>query len=86
MVIDEWWKSEKKERESFYGDAIDEPYLKYGKNYFESFILISNKEPLDDDSLILAFGEFLKIFRNMERNVSDKTFKQDSYLKNIKKT
>ena len=78
VVIEEWWKSEKKERESFYGDAIDEPYLKYGKNYFESFILISNKEPLDDDSLILAFGEFLKIFRNMERNVSDKTFKQDS--------
>lgn len=75
VVIEEWWKSEKKERESFYGDAIDEPYLKYGKNYFESFILISNKEPLDDDSLILAFGEFLKIFRNMERNVSDKTFK-----------
>lgn len=89
VVIEEWWKSEKKERESFYGDAIDEPYLKYGKNYFESFILISNKEPLDDDSLILAFGEFLKIFRNMERNVSDKTFKQDSlfekYQENLKK-
>lgn len=57
MVIEEWWKSEKKERK-FLWDAIDEPYLKYGKNYFESFILISNKEPLDDDSLILAFGEF----------------------------
>lgn len=81
MIVEEWWKESKKDREKLYVKEPDRYYVKYGKNYFESYILMSDKEPLDDDSLGIAFNEFIEYFRKVQEEVSDKVFKNDELFK-----
>ncbi|WP_228464290.1 PDDEXK family nuclease [Listeria marthii] len=76
VEIDNWWKNIRELKN-------DETFLSlesYGKNYFESFVLLYTKEnqDLDSDQLGFLYDKFLQEFSNLaEHSLDAKDFKKD---------
>lgn len=77
-IIENWWIGSKKERESIYVVPNEKMYNDYGKNYFESFVLVEHEEELEEEYLELLLDKFISIFLKLEVNPDIKSFKSDA--------
>ncbi len=76
-IVENWWINNKKKRESMYTVPNEKKYIDYGKNYFESFVLIEREEELEEGYLELLLDKFISTFLKLEANPDIKSFKND---------
>ena len=74
-TIERWWKVNIERIDKSKKSVID----KYGKNYFESFVLQFRDDEIDLDSdyLKVMYEEMCSILDKMERDISHNEFKKD---------
>lgn len=75
-IIEEWWKDTQKERNELYEEKYKD-YLRYGKIYFEAYVLCERTQELDDSYLLILFEKYLNDFSKIELDVDMRTFKSD---------
>ena len=83
MDADEWWtRNRKKELVKVEEDEIN--ICKYGRNYFESYVILRMPENTDDDELSNLFVEFIKDAKKAPRDKTMSEFKKDDLFLEIK--
>lgn len=90
MFVEEWWKETKIAREENIdsSNGVDEENInKYGKNYFQSYVLCEKNEDteLDTEYLMTLFNKFVHDFKNMKNNLEMSDFKKDELFKEYQK-
>lgn len=83
--VDIWWQREKQKRMNQYDGDIATIVNKYGKYYFEAFLVKCRVEDFDEESIWIYFDRFIEILENQILKVELEAFKKDELFQSILK-